>query len=267
MNATAAVAAVAIVAGAVFQFGAKREQKVAGDLLAAFLAACIVSPIAMIIDVAVTKSASGKSTVMRAIVSGVKEFLTKPLVMIMQPAFQLSLFVYVCTYAGANLTEVGCKLYLQIDPKLPKLVGSTLANMGACMVKDSKLAQLYGKTAESRPFPTIGYILFLARDILANGSGFTLPPMVAPLLESNFGESALTAAQLAVPAAMNLVTSPLHFLALSIYNNPKASAGQHAANVGATYVPATSVRILKGLAAFGLGGVSNTALRGRFGSA
>lgn len=143
---------------------------------------------------------------------------------------------------------------------LPKLVAATAGNMASCVYKDARIAQMEGK-ASSKPFPTSGYLLFLARDVLANAGGFTFPPIVALML----GVSAATA-QLLVPAAINLVSSPLHLLGLSLYNNPKHSLGKHLGGIAKIYASVTSTRILKGLCAYGLGGVSNNYLKVKIGS-
>ena len=105
----------------------------------------------------------------------------------------------------------------------------------------------------------------MLRDVLANAGGFTLPPFVEPLLEGRVADPKTTA-QLLVPAAINLVSSPVHLLGLSLYNNPSFGALEHVAGVAAVYVSVTVSRVMKGFCAYGLGGVSNTALRAKFGS-
>lgn len=181
-----------------------------------------MTPLTQIVDVAVSRSASGQATVLQALIEGVKEWLTQPLTKLKQPAFRLCWFVYICTYAGANVIEDICVLFLNVSPVMPKFLGVTACNMLACMYKDAKLAQLYGKgDGDAKPFPKIGYVLFLIRDLLANGGGFTFPPMVEPLLKPLLGAKSATVSQLGVPAAINIISSPIHFLALDIYNNPE----------------------------------------------
>lgn len=138
--------------------------------------------------------------------------------------------------------------------------------MLACLYKDAALARLYGKSSKvDRPFPFLGYVLFLVRDLLANGGGFTFPPLVEPWIRPYLGVKATVVAQLGVPAAINIVSSPIHFLALDLYNNPEASSGARVCTIAASYCGATSSRIIKGLAAYGIGGVGNTTLRAIFG--
>ena len=97
------------------------------------------------------------------------------------------------------------------------------------MVTDGKAV------GEAKPFPKLGYLMFLIRDLLANGGGFTFPPLVEPLLVPFLGANAPIVAQLggaytrnphrnlitrdisdrwrvvAVPAAINIISSPVHF--------------------------------------------------------
>ena len=239
------------------------------EMAAATLASLAVTPLTQIVDVAVSKSATGQMSVLAGMREEASGWMFRPLSMLRAPAFGLCWFVYLVTYGSANLIACLCEQYFAVSPVIPKLVGVTAANMAACSYKDARVAQLFGKAAKpgevSRPFPPMGYILFFLRDLLANGAGFTLPALAAPLLQSVVSEGhRLAVAQLLVPAAINLVTAPLHFLAVSLYNNPAYDLASHGRVVGNMYVGATASRILKGLAAYGIGGVSNTALRARF---
>ena len=55
--------------------------------------------------------------------------------------------------------------------------------------------------------------------------GFTFPPMVEPLLVPYLGSSAATVTQLGVPAAINIVSSPIHFLARPNAQPPSSQTG------------------------------------------
>lgn len=264
MQAALSIIVVAVAVLAALALEAKVLQVLPGEVLAGLVASFVVTPLTSTIDVAVSVSASGEVSVPRALVRGALRWVRTPLTMLREPSFLLCWFVYIVTYIAANLIECVCTRQLLISPVLPKLVGVTAVNMSACVYKDARVAQLVGKTDE-RPFPRVGYCLFFLRDLIANGSGFVLPPLVAPLLTGYVTEATRrqAVAQLLVPALANTVTSPMHFLALSLYNNPTFPLQKHAAAVASAYVSATSSRILKGLAGFGLGGVSNTALRAR----
>ena len=186
-----------------------------GDLVAAVVSSFIVTPLTQIVDVAVSQSASGQASVAGGLIQGVKSWVTQPLHMLGQPAFKLCWFVYICTYAGANMIEDICVLFLDISPVMPKFFGVTLCNMLACMYKarhpphpttvaaclapapiradrgglgaqDGKLAQLYGKSEEAKPFPPLGYFMFLIRDLLANGGVRPRPHPTPPHPTCNF---------------------------------------------------------------------------------
>ena len=230
-----------------------------GEVLAGVISAFIVTPLTQAVDVAISRGASGETTVLSALVEGLVEWVKRPAYKLNQPAFRLCWMVYICTYVPANLVEVLCVLIFKCSHAIPKLLVVTATNMLACIYKDQVLAKIFGKKTKSdRPFPRAGYVCFLLRDLLANAGGFTIPPLLQPSLGA-------VAAQLAGPALVNLITSPIHFLALDLYNNPDASGSERLRTVGGSYVGATSSRIMKGLAAYGIGGLSNTALRGRVG--
>eukprot|EP00965_Chrysotila_dentata_P256442 6212541-Pleurochrysis_carterae.AAC.3 len=246
----------------------KEALPIAGDLIAAFTASLVVAPLTGIIDVAVTQGAAQGTLVTSGLMSGARDWLTRPLDLVQEPTFRLCWLVYFCTYVPANLVDVACVLYLKVSPVMPKLVITTACNMGVCMYKDSVLAKLYGKkdASATRPFPAVGYALFLVRDLLANGAGFVLPAMVAPRLSVWLGAHSLALMQLAIPVLINLVNTPFHFLALSLYSRPHARLSSHARVVASGYAGASASRMLKGLAGLGLGGVANTAIRTAIGS-
>ena len=92
----------------------------------------------------VTKAANGEMTMPQGLANQAGQWLTKPLFMLQQRAYHLCLFVYVCTYASANLAEGICNLFLRINPVLPKLVAALLGNMLSCIYKDAQLAIIFG---------------------------------------------------------------------------------------------------------------------------
>lgn len=245
----------------------KRLRLLMGDLVAAVGAALCATPLAMTVDVAVTKASSGDATVAQALFDGLSSLVTEPLTLIRSPTYKLVLFVALCTYASANLARAVCELYLDISPALPVLVCSTGANMMSSIYKDVRIAQILGKSVSSRPFPLSGYVFFLLRDVLANAGGFVFPLLLQPHLPQRMiGASAETMAQLLVPTMIQVVTSPLHLLGLLMYNSPDFSASQHFAAVAAVYVSVTSSRLIKGFCTYGLGGVSNIKIRAAIGS-
>ena len=76
---------------------------------------------------------------------------------------------------------------------------------------------------------------------------------------------AASSAQLLSPIGMQIVLTPLHLLALNLYNQPGATPGERAKAVGSVLPGSTVARMGRFGCAYGVGGVMNTTLttRGR----
>ena len=110
---------------------------------------------------------------------------------------------------------------------MSKLFGTTAVNMSASLVKDIAFAKMFGKqvekaAAETKPkVPAATYVIFLSRDMLTIAGGFTVPPLMSTMYQESCNMSKQTAdkvAQLTSPMAMQLICTPLHLLALNMYN-------------------------------------------------
>lgn len=76
--------------------------------------------------------------------------------------------------------------------------------------------------------------------------------------------SALSIAQFVTPAAVQLVSTPLHLLGLDLYNRPGVHVGGRdgrAARVLRDWGKSAAARICRIVPAFGVGGVVNTKVR------
>jgi hypothetical protein len=79
--------------------------------------------------------------------------------------------------------------------------------------------------------------------------------------------SALSVAQFVTPAAVQLVSTPLHLLGLDLYNRPGAAVGGvdgRASKVVRNWGMSAVARICRIIPAFGVGGVVNTKVRKNF---
>merc|ERR1712048_468792 len=129
----------------------------------------------------------------------------------------------------------------------------------------------FSKAAETakevkRVVPLTTYGTFLFRDALIIGAGFILPAMVAGGIQSTTEmdkEKAAKIAQLATPCGMQIVITPIHLLGLNLYNTPTATVSARFRAVASTYTEATSVRMLRFLWAYGVGGLVNKDLNQR----
>ena len=74
---------------------------------------------------------------------------------------------------------------------------------------------------------------------------------------------AASAAQLLSPIGMQIVLTPLHLLALNLYNQPGATPGERAKAVGSVLPGSTVARMGRFGCAYGIGGLLNTSLTKR----
>ena len=145
---------------------------------------------------------------------------------------------------------------------MTKLFGTTVVNMSASLVKDVTFAKLFGKKTEKAAgrVPPSTYCIFLMRDTLTIAGGFTVPPIVSGMLLGTTGmekKSSDKVAQLISPMGMQLICTPLHLLALNMYNEQGVTAAQRAKSVWATTPQSTFIRMFRFLAAYGIGGIGN----------
>ena len=118
--------------------------------------------------------------------NGLKSMLTTPHVFFRSYEFKWIFFVYSTTYATSNLCDhIKIK---GVDPALVKLTLTFLVNTTASLIKDKALAQAFG-AKEVKPFPNSSFALFLLRDIVAVASAFTIPPILAEVIEDKFNYS------------------------------------------------------------------------------
>jgi len=143
--------------------------------------------------------------------------------------------------------------------------------MSLCLYKDSRFTKLFGNASAAGPVPKASYALFALRDCLTIFASFNLPPVLAPLLpvgeEIERVMSRASIAQFLAPAALQVVSTPLHLLALDMYNRPGGGKGvmwgSRAERVWRDWGKSCLARMARIVPAFGVGGVVNTGVRRR----
>lgn len=74
--------------------------------------------------------------------------------------------------------------------------------------------------------------------------------------------SSTSAAQFMAPAAMQIVSTPLHLLGLDLYNrNERVPFGERLNKIRVDWLKSTLARMARIIPAFGVGGVVNTRVR------
>ncbi|KAF4467677.1 sequence orphan [Fusarium albosuccineum] len=240
------------------------------DLAAAAFASALVTPWVTAIDKVVFNKATSGTSVM----SSFRKWASKP------KATLVSLFipflVYFGTYATANLFDSFNAIQHDLDPAVvcatpAKFAATTTVSTGLCIFKDGYFARM----ASGSPVPLLSYALFAARDAVTIYASFNLPTIIAPKLAeipfasmTPFGsifqsdDSRLKLAQMLMPAASQLVSTPIHLLGLDIHSRQKPLPIRERLSLVRTYSGfATPLRMIRILPSFGIGSVANTGFR------
>lgn len=119
-------------------------------------------------------------------------------------------------------------------------------------------------TVSPRPIPPASYILFAMRDSLTIFASFNLPPLLAPSLPEATEKffTRVSAAQFIAPAAIQLVSTPLHLMGLDLYNrNGGTKLADRLQKVRVDWLKSSLARMARIVPAFGVGGVVNNSMR------
>jgi hypothetical protein len=164
------------------------------------------------------------------------------------------------------------------------LLGTSIVNSSASVLKDRAYARLYGNSSTvTNNVPKITYGLWILRDLTVIGAAFVMPNHVARFWQQQYNNHAseygyrpsdasiLRISQIATPVAAQVIAGPLHFIGLDYYNRSlshipslrqrlldrwlclRGSLGQ--------VITARMMRIVPG---YGIAGVLNTELRNQW---
>ncbi|KAF1913168.1 hypothetical protein BDU57DRAFT_346627 [Ampelomyces quisqualis] len=249
--------------------------RVGADALSAGAAGALVAPIITMIDKGIIENASGRNTLGESIKQSVRQLLLRPQRFITSKPFALIFSLYFGTYFTANTIDTASST-LHSTPAssttagTSKFVATSTANLALCLYKDNKFTQLFGSAGSARPVPLPTFALFTVRDCITIFASFNLPPILAPSFEAHMSEgvqrymSSASLAQFITPAAVQLVSTPLHLLGLDMYNRPgMAVSGKDGriAKVVRDWAKSSAARMCRIVPAFGVGGVVNTKTR------
>lgn len=221
------------------------------------------------------ENASGRRPLLDSLRSSLRTLLLRPQHLLLSKPFALIFALYGGTYLTANALDTATST---LRPNLPathvtsgtaKFAASSAANIGLCIYKDQVFVRLFGPPGVTpRPVTLPSYLLFAARDCLTIFASFNVPPLLGPVLSRRLGDevqrhvSGQTMAQFAAPAAVQLVSTPVHLLGLDIYNRPGVDGWRERwAVVRKNWAVSTAARICRIIPAFGVGGVVNVKVR------
>lgn len=249
--------------------------RVGVDAVSAGAAGALVAPVITIIDKGIIENASGRNTLGNSLKQSARELLLRPHRFIASKPFALIFSLYFGTYFTANTIDTASSTVHSTPASITtagtsKFLAVSTSNLALCLYKDNKFTQLFGSTGSKRPVPLPTFALFTVRDCMTIFASFNLPPLLAPKLEQHMSEgvqkymSSASAAQFITPAAVQLLSTPLHLLGLDLYNRPGvgvAGPDGRAARVVRDWAKSAAARMCRIIPAFGVGGVVNTKVR------
>lgn len=228
------------------------------EVFAGVTSSLIISPIMTLIDISIIKSQLHKQTLSKSITENItfysanKRSFLKPLVTMNT--------VYSTTYCTANLTELFCKKQ-GIDYKLPTLLATSAANILTIMYKDSTYSKLI-KKQQSTKFPIKSNMLFAVRDMSTIMTCFIWKKDVVSYMDRYMAHNkSEVLASIFMPSLIQVFSTPLHILAIDIYEHPKHSLKERIQRIPSIYRSVLLGRVIRAVPAFGIGGFINDMLR------
>jgi hypothetical protein len=228
------------------------------------------------------ENASGRRTLGASLRASLQTLLLRPHRIIASKPFALIFALYGGTYLTANALDtatstVQARSATHVTSGTAKFAASSSANIGLCIYKDQVFARLFGPpgaVGPPRPVALPTYALFALRDCMTIFASFNVPHLLGPVLTTRLSSefqrhvSGTTLAQFAAPAAVQLVSTPVHLLGLDIYNRPFDAGRERGpslrdrwAAVRRNWAVSTAARICRIIPAFGVGGVVNFKVR------
>ena len=210
-----------------------------------------------------------------------KTLLLRPHRILLGKPFALIFMLYGGTYLTANTLDtvtstVQNKPATLVTSGTTKFAASSAANIGICIYKDQVFVSLFGPPGIApRPVPLPSYLLFAIRDSMTIFASFNVPPLLGPVLSQHLGAgvqkyaSGQSVAQFFAPAAIQLLSTPLHLLGLDLYNRPFApgtgvpTPRERWQLIAKNWGISAMARIGRIVPAFGFGGVVNYKVRGQ----
>lgn len=227
------------------------------EIFAATASSFIISPIMTIIDISIIKSQLQKEKISKSMIDNITFYSNNKKKFV----FPLSVMniVYCSTYCSANLTELWCRKN-DIDYKIPTLMATSLINIISISYKDI----IYSKLLKNKlvKFPIQSNLLLATRDMMTINAAFIWKKDLINYFDKymmhNKSEFIVS---IFLPISIQFVSTPIHILAIDIYENPNSTIRERYKNIKFCYKSILLGRILRTIPAFGVGGFINDMLK------
>ena len=229
----------------------------------------------------IIEKAATNTTFRSCFLRAVRPAIARPHAFLVSKPFLLVFTLYFSTYFVANGIDtmnstLQAKPASKVTAGASKFVATSATNMSICIYKDSQFVKMFGKPkSPAATIPMLSYALFAMRDSMTIFASFNLPPVIAPKLldlppsvQKQFSGILSTetrrnnTAQFFAPAAMQLISTPIHLLGLDLYNRQgDISMARRLARVTRDWGVSALARMCRIIPAYGVGGVVNTNMR------
>ena len=227
------------------------------EIFAGIASSVIISPVMTLIDMSIIRSQMNRQSISKSFVSNIT-FYSVNKSKIWRPV-SIIFGVYSATYCTANLTELFCHS-VEIDHKIPTLLMTSLVNIIAINYKDIT----YSKMLQNQlmKFSWKSKLLFASRDILTITSCFVWKKdMISYLDKYMMHNKSVIISSLVLPSFIQVFSTPIHILAVDIYQNPNITIRSRWKNIQKSYSSVLTGRIMRVIPAFCIGSFINDMLR------
>jgi hypothetical protein len=227
------------------------------------------------------ENASGRASIGDSLWVSFRTLVLRPQALLASRPFALMFMLYGGTYLTANALDTASSTLhdrpaTAVTAGTAKFAASSTTNVSLSVYKDQAFARMFGPpggVAAARAVPLVSYALFGARDCLTIFASFNVPPLLGPWLADRLPEgiqshvTGQTLAQFTAPAAVQLVSTPVHLLGLDLYNRPWDGAARRPSwadrwrQVRGNWAVSAAARMCRVIPAFGVGGVVNSKMR------
>jgi hypothetical protein len=227
------------------------------EIFAGITCSFIISPIMSIIDISIIKSQLCKENISKSISDNII-FYSKNKQKFIKPLSIMNI-VYSSTYCTANLTEFYCKKN-NIDYKYPTLISTSFINIISISYKDMIYSKLLNKKIIK--FPISCNLLLALRDIMTINACFIWKKDLITYLDKFIMHNkSEILASIILPISIQFISTPIHILAIDIYENPNFNIMERYKNIKYFYKSVLFGRVIRTIPAFGVGSFINDMLR------
>lgn len=230
------------------------------EIFCGFTSSLFIFPVMTVIDTSIIRSQINKTPFKKSLITTIEDYSNRK-IGFSSPA-RIMFSVYFSTYTTANLTELYCKKY-DLDYRMPTFIATSAVNITAIAYKDKMYSKIFSQVIHAFPKKSLG--LLAVRDMLTISSSFVFKKdaikWMEPYMPHNVADFM---ASMIVPITAQTISTPLHILAIDMYQNPNHSLEKRCKYIAENYRSVCIGRVIRVIPAFCIGGFINDMLRNQY---